>query len=195
MAKKAAVLKPAAEGGSVNHKGEAIEDLAIRFVDLEADKNELEDKVKDLKKKIAEVETMLVDRMAESQTQKISVKGRTVFLQKNTIVNRAKGVLAEDFIEILRECGFGDLVGETVSAQTLKAVVKERIEKAAEQGVKDFAYFCESCDSFLLVEKSPKGCKCSACKKPMVPTIKGIPDRVFPLLFIEPKYELGNRAS
>jgi predicted nuclease with TOPRIM domain len=96
-----------------------------RLRDLKAD---LEAQVKDTNAKIDEVDYRLSEMMAETETQNFTRAGTMFCLTTKTRASAAAGVKDELFVA-LRENGLGDIITETVNANTLSSTVKGLIEE------------------------------------------------------------------
>lgn len=92
--------------------------------DLKAD---LEQQVKDTTAKIEEVDYRLSELMAETETQNFTRAGTMFCLTTKTRASATAGIKTELYTA-LKENGFGDLVYETVNANSLSSFVKEQIE-------------------------------------------------------------------
>ena len=103
-------------------------DLADNLKNLKDLKKELEQKVKDVNEKIDETDYRLSELMAESETQNFTRSGIMFCLTTKTRASAAAGV-KEELYTALKEQGFGDLVYETVNANSLSSFVKEQIEE------------------------------------------------------------------
>lgn len=204
----APIAKTIAEGGAPNYKASPLEELGNKLVELTNEANELKEKQDKIKKELASVEELLIDRMVESQVQKISVQNRTLYLQKRTIVSRAKGVTAEDFYDTIRGVGLGEIISDSVNAGTLKAIVTEYREKAKAKGQTDFAVKCFECDEFLsdrteleadamkaAAELAKKPCKCCGESGKILPVFYGVPLALSRQLFVDENMEIGNRSA
>jgi len=100
-----------------------------RLRDLKAD---LEAQVKDVTARIEETDYRLTGLMAETETQNFTRAGTTFYLTTKT---RASAVAdrKDELYAALRAQGYGDLVYETVNANSLSSFVKERMEENAEK--------------------------------------------------------------
>ena len=96
-----------------------------RLRDLKAD---LEAQVKDVNAQIDETDYRLSELMAETETQNFTRAGTMFCLTTKT---RASAVAdnKDALYTALREQGYGDLVYETVNANSLSSFVKERMEE------------------------------------------------------------------
>ena len=90
-------------------------------------KDALEEEMKQLNADIDNADWHLSELMAESETQNFTRGGTTFCLTTKTRANAVAGKRAELFAA-LRENGYGDLVTETVNANSLSSFVKEQME-------------------------------------------------------------------
>jgi len=100
-------------------------ELADTLKELKEAKKLAEQEVKDINAKIDEVDYALSELMAETETQSFTRSGTMFYL---TTTTRASAV-AEKKTELynsLKTNGYGDLVYETVNANSLSAFVKEQ---------------------------------------------------------------------
>lgn len=74
------------------------------------------------------IEQQLVEMFTDAGMQNINVDGKTIYLHRSTYAARGEGVEAEDVKAALRAAGAGDLVTETVNANTLSAYVRELLD-------------------------------------------------------------------
>ena len=102
-------------------------ELADELKSLRDQKAELDAQVKEVNAKIDETDYRLSEIMAETETQNFTRAGTMFCLTTKTRASATAGV-KEDLFAALREQGFGDLVYETVNANSLSAFVKEQIE-------------------------------------------------------------------
>lgn len=127
-------------------------DLADRLKELRTSKKETEQQVKNINAQIDEVDFALSELMAETETQSFSRAGTLFYLNTTT---RASGVTERktDLYDTLKKEGFGDLVYETVNANSLSAFVKEQISENEDQlpswldgdaRIKNGQWFCEN---------------------------------------------------
>ena len=98
-------------------------DLA-RYVALVEKKRKHEDDIKDLNDKISALETALIANMQRGGLTKLSVYGRTVWLDRKIWAGADNGSTPA-LAAALKEVGLGDLVKQAVNAQTLSAWVRE----------------------------------------------------------------------
>ena len=102
-------------------------DLADELKQLRDLKADLEQQVKDITAKIDETDYRLSEIMAETETQNFTRSGTMFCLTTKTRASATAGV-KEELFEALRTNGYGDLVYETVNANSLSSFVKEQIE-------------------------------------------------------------------
>lgn len=100
-------------------------DLKIRCDQRAADDKFDADRMK-------EIEPLLVEGFGERGMQHVSMKGLTLYIAVDRFVNKKGGVDTADFCETLRECGLGDMVGDSYSSASLKARVLEWMEQGVE---------------------------------------------------------------
>lgn len=101
-------------------------ELADRLRELRAAKDEAEQKLKDINAEIDEVDYQLSELMMESETQNFTRAGVMFVLTTKTRASATSG-RKEELFSALRDSGFGDLIYETVNANSLSAFVKEQI--------------------------------------------------------------------
>ena len=99
--------------------------LADELRELKETKKRLEDELKAIGLDIDRVDADLAQRMADTETQNFTRNG-TMFCLTNTTRASATAGRKDDLFEALREAGYGDLVYETVNANSLSAFVKEQ---------------------------------------------------------------------
>lgn len=100
--------------------------LADQLRALREEKAEAEQRLKDLNAAIDEAEYRLSERMAESETQNFTRQGMMFCLTTKTRASATAG-RKEELFAALRGEGYGDLVYETVNANSLSACVKEQM--------------------------------------------------------------------
>lgn len=101
-------------------------DLAERLKRLREEKKEAEQRVKDITAAADEVERQLVSIMTDTETQNFTRAGTMFSLTHKT---RASAVAyrKDELYAALKSEGYGDLVYETVNANSLSAFVNEQI--------------------------------------------------------------------
>ncbi len=101
-------------------------ELAGRLKSLRDEKQEAEQRLKEINSAIEETDYRLATMMAESETQNFTHAGTMFSL---TIKTRASATAErkDELFTALRREGYGDLVYETVNANSLSAFVKEQI--------------------------------------------------------------------
>lgn len=83
---------------------------------------------KAIKEEADKLEAELVEAFSEAGVQNLNVDGKTVYLHRSVYARRCDGITADDVKAALRAAGAGDLVTETVNANTLSAYVREFTE-------------------------------------------------------------------
>jgi uncharacterized protein (DUF2252 family) len=99
--------------------------LADKLRELKETKKRLEDEIKSVGLDIDRVDADLAQRMADTETHNFTRNG-TMFCLTNTTRASAVAGRKDDLFEALREAGFGDLIYETINANSLSAFVKEQ---------------------------------------------------------------------
>ena len=99
--------------------------LADELRELKETKKRLEDELKTVGLEIDRVDAVLAQRMVDAETQNFTRNGTMFCLISMTSASAAAG-RKDELFEALREAGYGDLVYETVNANSLSAFVKEQ---------------------------------------------------------------------
>ncbi|RKJ81233.1 hypothetical protein D7X33_04670 [Butyricicoccus sp. 1XD8-22] len=102
--------------------------LADRLRALRDEKAEADKRLKEIKEEMDEVDYQLSEVMAGSETQNFTRAGMMFCLTTKTHASATAG-RKEELFAALRGEGFGDLVYETVNANSLSAFVKEQISE------------------------------------------------------------------
>lgn len=103
-------------------------ELAEQLKQLHEEKKDAEQRVKDINAEIDKTEYALVQLMAETETQNFTRAGTMFSLTTKTRASAMAG-RKDELYSALKENGFGDLVYETVNANSLSAFVKEQISE------------------------------------------------------------------
>lgn len=103
-------------------------ELAEQLKQLREEKKDTEQRVKDINAEIDKTEYALVQLMAETETQNFTRAGTMFSLTTKTRASAVAGHKDELYFA-LKENGFGELVYETVNANSLSAFVKEQISE------------------------------------------------------------------
>ncbi len=103
-------------------------ELADHLRLLRDKKNAIDQEWKEINEQIDDTEYRLSELMAESETQNFTRAGVMFYLCNKTRASAVAGS-KEELYAALKEQGFGDLVYETVNANSLSSFVKERIEE------------------------------------------------------------------
>ena len=99
--------------------------LSDQLKELKDRKKELEAEIKNINAEIDRIDLELSDAMAEAECDKFSRNGNTFYLSTRLFASPAAGH-KDDMITALKENGYGDIVTETVNANTLASFVKEQ---------------------------------------------------------------------
>ncbi len=100
-------------------------DTADKLKAAKDKKKELEAEVKELSSEIEELDRALSDAMAEAELEKFSRNGYTFYLNSRLFASPQAGK-KDAMLSALKSEGFGDLIQETVNANTLASFVKEQ---------------------------------------------------------------------
>ena len=100
--------------------------LAERLKSLREQKKDTEALVKEINEQIDETDYQLSELMAESETQNFTRSGTMFYLTTKTRASAVAGN-KEELHSALKEQGFGELVYETVNANSLSSFVKEQM--------------------------------------------------------------------
>jgi dsRNA-specific ribonuclease len=106
--------------------------LADKLTALKDEKKQTEKDLKDLNEAIEGTEYELSNLMASTETQSFTRSG-IMFYMTNTVRASSVTERKSELYSSLRENGFGDLVYETVNANSLSAFVKEQIAENDER--------------------------------------------------------------
>ena len=99
--------------------------FADQLRELKETKKYAEQEIKEITEEIDRVDTALAERMISTETQNFTRNG-TMFCLTNTTRASATAGRKDELFEALREAGYGDLVYETVNANSLSAFIKEQ---------------------------------------------------------------------
>ena len=103
-------------------------ELAERLKQLREKKKAVEQQLKDIHAEIAQTDYQLSMLMAETETQNFTRAGTMFALTTKTRASAMAG-RKDELYAALKENGYGDLVYETVNANSLSAFVKEQISE------------------------------------------------------------------
>ncbi len=103
-------------------------ELADQLRELSEAKAALQAELKELNANIERTNDLLVAEMVTEELQNFNRNDRIFYLQTDLYVTPTEE-RKEVFFEALRQQGFGDLIKETVNAQTLKAFTKEQVRE------------------------------------------------------------------
>lgn len=100
--------------------------FADRLKALRDEKRDAEQRLKDITADIDETDYQLATLMAETETQNFTRSG-VMFCLTTTTRASAAAYRKDDLFGALRAEGYGDLIYETVNANSLSAFVKEQL--------------------------------------------------------------------
>ena len=106
--------------------------LADQLKELKDRKKELDAEVKGISAEIERLDLELSDAMAEAECERFSRNGSTFYLNTRLFASPAAG-RKDEMILALKNNGYGDIVTETVNANTLSSFVKEQIQLNADE--------------------------------------------------------------
>lgn len=110
----------------------AMFELADRLKELRDAKKAAEEELKSINAEIDDVEYRLSELMISSETQNFTRAGTMFCLSATTRASAAAG-MKEELFDALRSKGFGELIYETVNANSLSAFVKEQIAENGDE--------------------------------------------------------------
>ena len=111
---------------------EALFSIADRLKAAKDEKKDLDAKAKELGAEIEELDKQLSDAMTEAELDKFTRNGNTFYLSSRLFASPQAG-RKDAMISALKEEGFGDIVQETVNANTLSAFVKEQMSQNGDE--------------------------------------------------------------
>ncbi|SDN06809.1 hypothetical protein [Acetanaerobacterium elongatum] len=109
-------------------ESESMFELAEQLKELRESKKYAEQELKEINADIESTEQQLAQLMLDTETQSFNRNG-TMFYLSSTVRASAVAGRKDELYTALREQGFGDLVYETVNANSLSAFVKERMSE------------------------------------------------------------------
>lgn len=107
-------------------------ELADEFKKLKEQKKLLEAQLKTISANIERLNLELSDAMAEAECDKFSRNGSTFYLNSRLYASPVAGK-KDEMILALKTNGYGDIVTETVNANTLASFVKEQAALNADE--------------------------------------------------------------
>ena len=100
-------------------------ELADQLKEMKDRKKDLEVEVKSITAEIERIDLELSDAMAEAECERFSRNGSTFYLNTRLFASPLAG-RKDDMINAIQDNGYGDIVTETVNANTLASFVKEQ---------------------------------------------------------------------
>ena len=107
-------------------------DLADQLKAAKNKKKELDAEIKKLGARINELDLALSDAMAEAECDRFSRNGNTFYLSTRLYASPFAGQ-KEAMFQALKENGYGEIVTETVNANTLASFVKEQMAENGDE--------------------------------------------------------------
>ncbi len=101
-------------------------ELADQLKAAKDEKKELEAQVKEVSAAIEQLDLALSDAMAEAECERFSRNGSTFYLNTRLFASPVAGH-KEELFQALKKNGYGEIVTETVNANTLASFVKEQM--------------------------------------------------------------------
>lgn len=113
-------------------ENQAIFELADKLKALKQQKEELNASLKDVNKEIEALDAKLSDAMGEAEVDRFSRSGSTFYLKTRLFASPQAGK-KDELISALRQNGYGDMVSETVNANTLASFCKEQMAESEDE--------------------------------------------------------------
>lgn len=107
-------------------------ELADQLKAAKDKKKELDAKVKEISAEIDQLDQALSDAMAEAECERFSRNGSTFYLNTRLFASPIAGH-KEDMFQALKDNGYGEIVTETVNANTLASFVKEQMAENGDE--------------------------------------------------------------
>lgn len=107
-------------------------ELADKLKSLKEEKKELDNRAKEINAEIEEVESEMVQLMLEQEVGKFERAGSTFYINTKLFASPV-AERKQELYEALKTKGYGDLVKETVIANSLSAFIKEQMEENEDQ--------------------------------------------------------------
>lgn len=101
-------------------------EMADRLKALKDEKKDLDTRSKELSAEIDRLDIELSDAMAEAECERFCRNGNTFYLSNRLFASPAAG-RKDEMILALKNNGYGDIVTETVNANTLASFIKEQM--------------------------------------------------------------------
>lgn len=106
-------------------------EMADRLKALQERKKDLESQTKALNAEISDLDAALGDAMAENELDRFSRGGSTFYLKSRLYASPVAG-RKDEMLQALKANGYGEIVTETVNANTLASFIKEQREQTGE---------------------------------------------------------------
>ena len=93
-----------------------------QFAELENEKEILQEKLKKINKKIADIQPLTQEALIENDIDRITIAGRTVFTRSILV---AKVLDKKKAVDALKDAGMGDLITTGFNTNSLSAHLRE----------------------------------------------------------------------
>lgn len=112
-------------------------ELADQLKAKREERDDLKEILKEVNREIEVLDTQLSDAMSEAEVDKFSRSGKLFYLNSRLYASPQAGK-KDDLIAALRERGYGDMVTETVNANTLASFCKEQMSESEDEELPDW---------------------------------------------------------
>jgi hypothetical protein len=102
--------------------------LLTDFIRLSKRKRELEDDLKVVKAKLADLNDPLAEQMGANGVQRATKDGLTVYLRTDRFVSKRADVDTDQACQVLEGWGWGYIVKESYNASSLRSLVVEKVD-------------------------------------------------------------------
>lgn len=114
--------------GEPGEKMPELDSLLARFVNLDAEKTQLDTRIDEIKKEMRAVEETLLDEWANKGVQAVKLAKRTVYIRRDFYCSKRAGVETEAVCEVLEQVGYRRMVNPSYAPASLKALVREMVD-------------------------------------------------------------------
>ena len=112
---------------------ETEQDIVDQIITLDNEIDEADKKIKELKARRRALEGDVIEYFVESDTQRVTRKGKTAYLSSTWRASIPTGVDKEEAYQALRDHELGHTVKEQYNASTLSSDIRERIAERGEE--------------------------------------------------------------
>lgn len=107
-------------------------DHLARFVELEKERRQIEDRLEEIKQETNYLQGLILDEWADRGQQNANLAGMTVYIAHDFYCNKRPEYDQGEVCRRLADEGLGRLVSPAYSAASLKAWVKEQLSLGAD---------------------------------------------------------------